>query len=471
MRDAPRIRLAGPLLLLAALLAAPSPPALPAEDGFEAAAKAVNAALGGKDPGALADALWDLRSHDGAPAARLLLAAALRRPVPDFVLDAAMDALGAFRSAEAAGVLAEEAGRARGDARFPVLEALGRLKHDAAGEALLPFLEDPDPRLRTAAVRALADRKSPSPAARAGAEKAAADPDPRVRSAAVAALAGWRGSASGLPLLGRLVAERGRLFGDAWRGLMAVTGERRPPDPEKWADWWRTMPGEEGWHFDAPPPEPPAPSLDLAGLLCWSRRVVFVLDTSEGMADRPGYRLEEILPAGVKEKGGKALEEWAAVKSRLDHAVMVLRGAVEALPADASFDLHFGDEAPAALFRRLEPATAGAKERAAGRLKGLNGKARQDFGRLIRSAWAGEPDRDPVSEEAFLGGADTVVYVGTALPSWGPERDPGRIVSSVRRWNRVRQVRFLGVGVGTHGSDLLAGLASLSPAGGSASIP
>ncbi|HEU4394206.1 MAG TPA: hypothetical protein VFS92_01495, partial [Planctomycetota bacterium] len=68
-------------------------------------------------------------------------------------------------------------------------------------------------------------------------------------------------------------------------------------------------------------------------------------------------------------------------------------------------------------------------------------------------------------------GADTVVYFGTALPSYGAELDPGRIVSSVRRWNRVRQVRFLGVGVGTHGSGLLADLASTAPVGGSVAIP
>ena len=440
-------------------------------DDFPEAARAVNAALGEKDPGPLADALWNLRRHDGAPAAKLLLSAALRREVPDFVMDAAVDALGEFRSPEAAAVIAAEAGKAREERLFPLLEALGRLKDGYAEEALLPFLDDADPRVRTAALRALSDRKEVAAATRAAAEKSAADSDPRVRSAAIAALVRWKGTASGLPLLGRMAVEKGRLFGDAWRGLVAITGENRPPDPEEWADWWRTMPGEEGWHFDEPPGEPLPPSVRIAGLSCWSRRVVFVLDTSEGMADRPGYRLDDIVPEEVKRAGGKELAAWSGVKTRLDHAVQVLARTIEALPADAAFDVHFGDEAPSALFRKLEPATAENKGRAVARRPGGNRQGPPPIAPRQRPPRAGGPDKDPFSKAAFLDGADTVVYVGSALPSWGAEKDGGRIVSTLRRWNRVRQVRFLGVGVGNHGADLLAGLASISPSGGSTAIP
>lgn len=468
-RPSPRPTPGLPLALLLAAVLAPAPAA--ALDDFTEAARAVQAALGEKDPGPLADALWRLRRHDGEPAARVILAAAFRREVPDFVLDAAMDALGAFSSPEAAEVFAAEAARSRDGRRFHALEALGRLQAPRGETALLAHVEDADPRVRTAAVRALADRKEPGPTVRVAAERAALDPDPRVRSAAVHALRRWRGVPSALPLLGRMAAERGRLFGDAWRALVHISRETFPPEPERWADWWRTQPGEAGWHFDAPPPEPPAVSVELAGLTSWSRRVAFVLDTSDGMADRPGYRPEDLVPGEVRREGGRALEEWMGMKSRLDHARLRLGRAVAALPPDASFDLHFGGESPAALFRRLQPATAENRERAASRLRGLNAKERQDFLRLIRSAMAGEPDGDPFSPAAFLEGADTVVYLGSALPSFGQETDGGRILASVRRWNRVRQVQFLCVGVGNHGSDLLAGLASVAPVGASTGIP
>ena len=190
---------------------------------------------------------------------------------------------------------------------------------------------------------------------------------------------------------------------------------------------------------------------------------------SDGMASEPGYRPEDMVPEDVRRAGGRDLKEWLSIETRLDHAVCVLVRAIRRLPDDAAFDLHFGAESPAALFRGLRPATRENRDQAVSRLRGLNAKERQDCGRLLRSAWAGEPDGDPLSREAFEG-ADTVVYLGTALPSYGAETDPGRIVSSIRRWNRVRQVRFLGVGVGNHGADLLAGLSSVHPVGGSGAI-
>ena len=199
--------------------------------------------------------------------------------------------------------------------------------------------------------------------------------------------------------------------------------------------------------------------------------MVFVLDTSEGMGDKPGYRAEDLVPPDVRARGGKDLEEWKAIRTRLDHARCHLVRAIRALPADASFDVMFGGESANALFRNLEPATGENREKAVGRLRGLNGKQRQDFLRLIRAAMAGQPDGDPVSAEAFRDGADAVVYLGTALPSFGAELDSGRIASTVRRWNRVRQVQFLGLGVGTHGQGLLADLASGPPLGASGGIP
>jgi hypothetical protein len=334
---------------------------------------------------------------------------------------------------------------------------------------LLDALESSDARTRTVAVVALAARKPRSPAVSAALEPMLVDSNTAVRSAAVSALSRG-GVTAGLPLLLSMVREKGRLFGDCWSALRRVSGERLPADSAAWEKWWRTMPGEEKWRFDAPPPAPPAPSAIIAGLPTWSRRIVFAVDLSDGMADAPGYQIPDIVPREVTEKGGEALAQWNTVKTRLDHAAALLRTAVEGLPADVSFDIVFGAESINALFRGLEPATQENKARAISRLRGLSAKGRQDFHGLIKAAM-GTPERDPDAAEAHALGADTVIYVGTALPSHGAETDRRRILASVRRWNLTRQVSFLGIGVGNHDGDLLSELASTEPRGGNTSVP
>ncbi len=450
------------------LAAAPYASTAPGDEAYAAAAKAVQKAMGERDPGPLADALIGLRPFDGEPAARLILSAAFRREVPDFVLDAACDALGAFQGPEAAEVFLKELEKTRDARRFALLEAVGRLKNAAAEEALVAAAEDREPRFRAAAIRALADRRTPVAASRGAAERACVDPDPRVRSAGIAALGGWKALPGALPLLNRLAVEKGRLFGDAWRGLRRISGRDLRPATDVWANWWRTHPGEERWCYDAPP-EPPAPSVQGPGVLSFSRRVLFVLDISEGMADKPGYSADDLIPEDVR-KDPAALPEWKAIQTRLDHARCHIDRMIRGLPADASFDVVFGAESANSVFRGCQPATPENRDRAVGRLKGLNAKQRQDFLKLARAAWAGAPDGDPLSPEAFADGADTIVYLGTALPSYGLETDAGRIASTIRRWNRVRQVQFFGIGVGTHGGGLLADLASMTPVGDSAAI-
>lgn len=466
-----RSRARRPVAILLALLlssAVAAPPPARAADEVADAMRAVQKALGGKDPGPLADAVAALAPFDGVPAAKLLVSVAARPDAHPLVVETCLDSLRGFEDPEVLELLAREVEASRGPRRLLLLEAVGALPAVEAENTLLSALDSADPRVRTVATARLGRRKNPSPAARAALEHGLRDADPAVRSAAVAGLA--RGEVTGgLPLLHAMTRERGRLFGDAWFALRRLSGEKFPARPDSWADWWRTLPGEGKWRFDAPPPEPPEPSVVIAGLPTWSRRIVFVLDLSDGMGDEPGYNVEEMIPRRVREQGGDALEQWKAVKTRLDHAAALLRTTIDELPADVSFDVVFGGESVNALFRSLEPATAANRSRAASRLKGLNARGKQDFMGVLRQAMA-EPVRDPAEEEAHSLGADTVVYLGTALPSHGAETDSRRILATVRRWNVTRQVSFLGVGVGTHNGDLLADLASLEPRGGSTAI-
>ncbi len=458
-----------PVLALLVGLAIPAAPALAGDDALEAAARAVAAARGEKDPGALADALYALRDHDGAAAVRVLVALGLRPDAHALVQEAALDALRSFRSDAAAKELLEALDGARGERRLLLLEGAGLLPHGDAVAPLVVATASKDPRERTVAVAGLGARKDRTAALRKALEEAARDPDPRVRSAALTGL-GKGDVSGGLPLLHALLREEGRLFGDAWFALRRVSGQSLAPVAERWADWWRTLPGEEEFRFDAPPPEAPRPTVRMAGLVSWSKRVVFVLDVSEGMRDEPGYDAAEITPREVVEAGGDALEQWKAVRSRLDHAAATLRLALEGLPRDAHFDVVFGAESVNALFRRLEPATPENVSRAVSRLRTLSGRGRQDLLGCLRQAMAA-PSTDPLSEEARTEGADTVVYVGSALPTYGAETDPRRVATTFRRWNSLRQVVFLGVGVGNHGGDLLSDLASTEPRGAKSAIP
>ncbi|MHC4820761.1 MAG: HEAT repeat domain-containing protein [Planctomycetota bacterium] len=454
--------------VLGAVLVLASPAA--AVDELAEALREVQKASRSKDPGPLADALYALRRHDSARAAKALVGAALRAPVHDLVRDAAVDALGKFSSDASADVVLAELKKARRERRLLLLEATGRLANPRAEQALLEAVEDDDPRVRCAAIAALGRRKDPGVDAKVAIERAAVDPDAGVRSAAISSLAERRDLENGLPLLLAMARERGRLFGDAWMGLRRLSGERLAPDPRSCAEWWRTMPGEEDWDFDKRPPEAPPPSIRLGALASWSRRIVFVLDLSEGMRDKPGYKVASLIPEDVKSGPKDVLARWQAIESRLDHARCHLARAIEHLPEDVHFDVVHGAESANAIFRRLVPATADNKARVTKRLDGLSAANRQDMFELLRLGLS-LPENEPTAPKAYREGADTIVYIGTALPTWGEETDTRRIVSTLRRWTRVRQVTFQGLGVGNHGADLLADLAGLTPRGNNSSIP
>jgi len=455
-------------LALAALLGG-SPARAGGEEDFTQAARRLSKALPTKDEKVIADAVFGLRFFDTPLAARLALRTA-GREAPDLVLDAARDCLRRFSSKEATDVVLQEWRSAPTDRRPYLVEVLGAMPDRRVEEVLAAAAEEKDPQRRTAVVRALAGRPKPGAAARGALLDAAGDPDPRVRSAALHGLSLLPGVDAAPALLGRMRAETGRLFGDAWLGLRRISGEPLAPSLERCEAWWKTQPGTDVFKpTDAGRPAL-EPSLRLAGLLSWSRRIVFVLDLSEGMADKPGYRPEDLMPPAARELRGRAREDWATMATRLDHARNLLSLAIETLPADCAFDVVFGAESVNAVFRRPERATPEAKGRALGRLRGLGARGRQDLHALLRTAMA-EPALDPLDPEAFLEGADTVVYLGTALPSFGTVADTGRILSALHRADRTRQVSFLSVGVGNHGGDFLENLAQIPPGGAHAAVP
>ena len=68
-------------------------------------------------------------------------------------------------------------------------------------------------------------------------------------------------------------------------------------------------------------------------------------------------------------------------------------------------------------------------------------------------------------------GPDTVVLFSDGALSEPGSEDRQEVTLSVRRWNRVRQIRFVSVAVGASDATLLAGLAAGPPGGRMVSAP
>ncbi len=412
-------------------------------------ASALGTALDGKDSGETADAVLDL---------------VVARDEPQAVLEVGLRALA--RMKDPAVLTAVEKAAAAGPLRQRAcaIEVLGRAVSPAAGGPLLPLLADPDAAVRTAAATALARRADET--TRGNVEALLADPVWTVRSAASYALARI-GSRRSIPALcAAMRPADGRSVDDCTLALRTITGQRFGADPVRYLQWYARQEKLEL----SPPPLFEAPPASFRSLVAAtrSRRILFVLSTAETMKDPvSGAAADETVLGTVREAGDDLARDLADAKTKLDVARVHLRAMLRTLADGVAFDVCAYSGSPAFAFGRLTPAGADSRKRAEARIASLSpGGPANLHGALVR---AFDPrGRDPLAAED---GPDTIVLLTDGALAAPGSTDVAEVAQSVARWNAVRQVRFLVVGVGQCEEDLIGRLAAGPPEGAAAHLP
>jgi hypothetical protein len=453
------MRLAPLLVLAAASLASAGP------DSVESMRRDVQRALKLRTASEQASALdAACQGRDSAEAADVLVDLVFDHDAPQIVLNTAVHALGRMAAEGVVGVLRKAAESGALLRRTRAIEALGRSAAAGSGVPLRPLTFAPEPAIRAAAITALGSKGEEASVGTV--ETSLADADWTVRSAAISALARLASRHSVPVLCDAMRASDGRLVDDCAAALRAITGQRFGADPARYEAWWRKeekaeLPPSPAWK--APPL-----SFDSAVLGTRSRRILFVLSTSDTMKDPVSGAIDddEVVKC-VRLAGQDLADDLKAAKTKLDVARVHLRAILRTLADGVEFDVMTYSGSPNFAFGKLTAADANTRKRAETRVASLSpGGPANLHGALVRLY---DPrGKDPLTAED---GPDTVI-----LFSDGPLAEPGsrdvvEVGASAMRWNAVRQIKFLVVETGLSDDAVLGRLASGPPQGASLKLP
>jgi hypothetical protein len=450
------VRVAASVLLVLAASAA-----LAAPGGAEALRRDVQRALKLHTAGEQATAMGQaFLGQDSPEAADVALDQVLDREVPQLVLDAAMNAVARMTKPAVLDVLRKAADSGPALRRLRAIEAMGRSSVAAASGALLPVASDADAAIRAAAVTAMG-RRDDSVAETV--EASLADKDWTVRSAAISSLSRIGAKRSVPALCTAMRAETGRLVDDCAAALRSLTGQRFGADPVRYLSWW----AKDGKTEVSPPPPFTAPPMSFASPILGtrSRRILFILSTSDTMKDPvTGAAADETVVAAVRAAGDDLADDLKAAKTKLDVARVHLRAMLRTLRDGVEFDVMAYAGSPTLAFGKLTAADATSKKRAEGRIAGLSPGGYGDLHGALARAYGKDPYEG-------ADGPDTIVlFTDGALDERGT-KDPTEAAECVLRWNAVRQIRFLVVAAGQADDAVLGRLAAGPPEGGTASVP
>ena len=453
------MRLLGALaLLLAAAAALAAPP------GVESLRRDVQRALKLQTAGEQASAIAKaFEGHDSPEAAGVAIDQVFGREVPQMALEAAMLAVARMQAPLVVPTLRKAADAGPALRRLRAIEAIGRSSSEASGGALLTLTSDSDASIRAAAVTALGGKGETG----AGhVEVALADAAWNVRSAAISALGRMGLRRSVVPLCDAMRASDGRLVDDCVLALRNITSQRFGAQPERFLAWWaaeekKELPGPQSW--EAPPWSFESPVIGTR-----SRRILFVLCTSDTMKDPVSGAASVPEVASVVRAAGADLEsDLKAAKTKLDVARVHLRTMLRTLRDGVLFDVMVYSGSPTSVFGKLTPADASSRRRAEGRIASLSpGGPGNLHGAVVRVF---DPHgKDPYAAED---GPDTVVLLSDGSLMEPGSEAPTEVAGAARRWNAVRQIRFLVVATGQSDPTVLTRLAAGPPEGVSTSVP
>ncbi|MAB88676.1 MAG: hypothetical protein CMJ90_04365 [Planctomycetes bacterium] len=311
------------------------------------------------------------------------------------------------------GVLAEIADGDDTEARVRALAVLGALEPPAVLPTLLAAARDPDPLIRLAAVRALA-QKVVLPGVAAYLSRLLTDDVALVREEAVIALAGGTDRSAVPILVRRLEKEPLRIRVALNDTLRKLTGFDHGPESAPWASWLKSVQAADKLEEVRPKPDAyskpkpkPAEYFDIPVL---SDRMLFVLDVSGSMDYSVGAT--------------------SKTPTRMAHAKLELIRVVQALDERSRFNIVFFDQKIRVWTSGLAPATERNKQLAIRSVQELVPRGGTDsYGAL---------------ELAFKGfrGIDTVYFLSDGVPSVGKSISQEKILQRVWDWNRLRGIRI-----------------------------
>jgi len=325
-----------------------------------------------------------------------------------------------------------------------LIELCGRLRSDAIGNALIVATSAPAAEARVAACLALGRHGRPEHALPLSARLG--DPYWQVETAAIRALRAIGGRKSVNALVTAVTVTAGRVREHANEALRALTGEDFHGDAGKWTEWWE----QHGEQYRGPPKLGKARTSSrrgdaAAGAECFecfgvrtgSRRIVFVLDTSEIM---------EFAMGRAKIAGGFGADGYDSESRRIDHAVSALKDAISILPENAVFNiLIYGDQVTE---WKQDPVPAHARNKEAAEkwlARAVPAGGAAVFDALIRAL---EPAGRETQARLSATSPDTVFLLAGAPPGGRELAVAIDVVDEVERINRLANVVIHTIAVG-----------------------
>lgn len=413
-----------------------------------------------------------------------------------------IDELPKTKDAELAAVLVKVLGRAKQAAALPAIEAVATdpkatttIKYEAAralqqlgaeGKAGLlgKLIADPDPQVRCAACDAIGALKLQ------GFGKAVValldDQEWQVQAAAITSLGTLRPQDAVQPLID-LMRKTGRLRTECAEVLFKITGMDFGVDPERWQEQWNNLMSIAGWRI--PTDEELAKKAEtrkkydafygkkeqtntFAGIPTTSTNVLFIIDVSGSMDD--------LVVEVEKFQGYRDRKRFTVVQTELLNTIDTLTAETNFDIVAFATDLHpwkkrlvpanvVNRDAAKSFVRGLKP--IGGTEAQDLAQAGLGGSANLDAGKTntlkaLLYAFGVDPEKPSKAvitgfdKNAIKSPLDTVYFLSDGRPSVGKIVETNEILKEVRRHNEVFRMVIHAIAIGEFQKEFLAQLAA-----------
>jgi HEAT repeat protein len=346
--------------------------------------------------------------------------------------------------------------------RAHVARALGLIVHEPAKEFLKEMVGDSSPKVRIAAMDALARFGKKGASAWEPVSEQLSNGAWQVRSAAAACLGGLGDMHAVDPLIDRMEVESGRIRRDIRAALKKITRDDLGKDPKYWRDWWEK---ERERRDGALPPRadekeaPPEGEHDYAeeptyyGIRVFSEGIGYVLDVSSSMVSRI-----KIDPAWLKRHN----RDYPAEAKKFDLARSEIEASLRSLDPRARFNIFYFRGDAFAWKNSLVPATPGNIDSAVGRMGAeeppppdrtrTSGKAHlTNYVDAFRLAL--DVDEGSEANARFGDTPDTIFFLTDGQPTSGDITEPDALLSWFAELNRFARVKVNVITFGRLGSD------------------